>query len=165
MTIRPTARSTASASIWAGSPPSVAVDRIQPCPSCLAPALVSAAWPAQSRPTTANAAPGLRAKPWYDVHALKVYAKFGGGLRLATTLNQAGVFKVSRTKEGDADGPPSWQPLAKGVADRHRQADLRQRAHERLAESLATVAGHDAVGQMALLSAHAADATRCAAAA
>ena len=91
---------------------------------------------------------GLRAKLWYDVNSLKVYDKFGCGLRLETTINQAGGFKVYRTKEGDADGQPSWKRLRKGVADLHRQADVSQRANERLAESLAAIADATPLGKL-----------------
>lgn len=91
---------------------------------------------------------GLRAKLWYDVNSLKVYDKFGCGLRLETTINQAGGFTVYRTKEGDADGPRSWKRLRKGVADLYRQAEISQRANERLAESLATSADTTPLGKL-----------------
>jgi hypothetical protein len=91
---------------------------------------------------------GLRAKWWYGVNSLKVYDKFGRGLRLETTINQADGFKVYRTTEGDPDGQPAWRELRKGVADLHRQADISQRANERLAESLATVAEPTPLGQL-----------------
>lgn len=91
---------------------------------------------------------GLRAKLWYDVNSLKIYDKFGCGLRLETTINQAGSFKVYRTKEGDPDGAPAWRPLRKGVADLHRQAEVSQRANERLAENLATAADTIPLGQL-----------------
>ena len=44
---------------------------------------------------------GLRVKLWYGVNSLKAYDKFGRGLRLETTINQANGFKVYRTKEGE----------------------------------------------------------------
>jgi hypothetical protein len=91
---------------------------------------------------------GLRVKFWYDVNSLKVYDKFGCGLRLETTINQADSLKVYRTKEGDPEGQPSWKPLRKGVADLHRQADVSQRANERLAESLATIAEPAPLGKL-----------------
>jgi hypothetical protein len=91
---------------------------------------------------------GLRAKLWYGVNSLKVYDKFGCGLRLETTINQAGPFKVYRTKEGDPGGPQAWRPLRKGVADLHRQAEVSQRANERLAESLASAADTTPLGKL-----------------
>jgi hypothetical protein len=91
---------------------------------------------------------GLRAKFWYEVNSLKAYDKFGIALRLETTINQAPLLKVYRTKEGDPDGPKSWKPLRKGVADLPRQAEISQRANERLAESLATIAETQPLGQL-----------------
>jgi hypothetical protein len=91
---------------------------------------------------------GVRVKFWYDVNSVKAYDQFGQGLRLETTINQARSFKVYRTKEGDADGPRSWQRLRKGVADLPRQADISRRANERLAESLATCADTTPLGKL-----------------
>lgn len=91
---------------------------------------------------------GLRAKFWYDVNSLKAYDKFGSALRLEMTINQAPLLKVYRTKEGDPDGTKSWKPLRKGVADLPRQAEISQRANERLAESLATIAESTPLGKL-----------------
>jgi hypothetical protein len=91
---------------------------------------------------------GLRAKFWYGTNSQKIYDKFGIGLRLETTINQADGLRAYRTKEGDPNGTPSWQPLRKGVADLHRQAEVSQRANERLAESLATVAEPTPLGAL-----------------
>jgi len=91
---------------------------------------------------------GVRAKLWYDVNSLKVYDKFGCGLRLETTINQGSCFKVYRTKEGDSEGAQSWQQLRKGVADLHRQAEISHRANDRLAESLATMAEPTPLGKL-----------------
>jgi hypothetical protein len=91
---------------------------------------------------------GLRAKFWYDTNSLKAYDKFGQALRLEATVNQARSFKVYRTKEADPDGLPSWKPLRKGVADLPRQAEISQRANERFAESLATIADNHPLGKL-----------------
>lgn len=91
---------------------------------------------------------GLRAKLWYGTNALKVYDKFGCGLRVETTVNQADGFSVYRRKEGDESGALSWRPLRKGVADLHRQAEVSHRANERFVESLATVAEPTPLGQL-----------------
>ena len=91
---------------------------------------------------------GVRVKFWHGVNSVKAYDKFGQGLRLETTINQAGPFKAYRAKEGDADGPRAWQRLRKGVADLPRQAEISQRANERLAESLATSADTTPLGKL-----------------
>jgi hypothetical protein len=91
---------------------------------------------------------GLRTKLWSGANSLKIYDKFGRGLRLETTINQATGFKVYRTTESNPDGPAAWRPLRKGVADLHRQAEVSQRANERLAESLATVSEPTPLGKL-----------------
>jgi hypothetical protein len=91
---------------------------------------------------------GLRVKFWHDTNSVKAYDKFGRALRLETTINQADSFKVYRAKEGAADGPRSWLPLRKGVADLPRQAEVSQRANERLAESLAGSADAVPLGKL-----------------
>jgi hypothetical protein len=91
---------------------------------------------------------GVRVKFWHDVNSVKAYDKFGQGLRLETTINQARSFKAYRTKEGDTDGAQTWRPLRKGVADLPRQAEISQRANERLAESLAASADTTPMGKL-----------------
>jgi hypothetical protein len=91
---------------------------------------------------------GLRAKFWYEENSLKIYDKFGIALRLEPTINQAHYFKVYRTREGDPDGPRSWKPLRKGVADLPRQAEISQRANERFAENLAAIADTTPLGKL-----------------
>lgn len=91
---------------------------------------------------------GLRAKLWYGANSLKVYDKFGLGLRLETAVNQADGFRVYRAKEGDEGGELSWRPLRKGVADLYRRAGVSERANERLAESLAAIAEPTPLGQL-----------------
>jgi hypothetical protein len=91
---------------------------------------------------------GLRAKLWYGTNALKIYDKFGCGLRLETTINQANGFQVYRAKEGEPSGALAWLPLRKGVADLYRQAEVSQRANERFAASLATIAEATPLGPL-----------------
>lgn len=91
---------------------------------------------------------GLRLKLWYGTNSVKAYDFAPTGLRLETTVNQPTGFTVYRTKEGDEEGEKSWRPLRKGVADLHRQAEVSQRANDRLAESLATVAEPTPLGKL-----------------
>ena len=91
---------------------------------------------------------GVRVKFWHDVNSVKAYDKFGQGLRLETTINQAHSFTVYRTTENDADGARAWRRLRKGVADLPRQAEISQRANERLAESLAASADTTPLGKL-----------------
>lgn len=91
---------------------------------------------------------GLRTKFWYEQNSVKMYDKAANVVRLETTINQPGHFQVYRRTEGDATESMAWRPLRKGVADLYRQAEVSQRANERLAESLATVAEPTPLGKL-----------------
>ena len=91
---------------------------------------------------------GLRAKFWYGGNSVKLYDKQAMALRLETTINQPSSFTVYRPKEGDEQGDKDWRPLRKGVADLHRRAEVSQRANDRLAESLASVADPRTLGEL-----------------
>jgi hypothetical protein len=92
---------------------------------------------------------GTRLKFWYDTNSVKLYDKEAQALRIETTINQPKGFTVYRAKEGEAEsGPKSWQQLRKGVADLDRRADVSHAANNRLAESLASVAQPDTLGDL-----------------
>ena len=58
-------------------------------------------------------------------------------------------FKVYRTQEGASDdAAKSWLPMRKGVADLDRRAEVSHAANNRLAESLATVAETQPLGEL-----------------
>lgn len=92
---------------------------------------------------------GTRLKFWYNTNSLKFYDKEQIALRLETTINDPKPFQVWRTKEGEpSDAPKSWQQLRKGVADLARRAEVADAANRRLAESLASVAEPDTLGDL-----------------
>jgi hypothetical protein len=97
---------------------------------------------------------GSRLKFWYDSNSLKFYNKQGVdevpiALRLENTINKVNIFKVFRTKEGEAPGAAkSWQQMRKGVADLGRRAEIGQAINNRLAESLASVAETTPLGKL-----------------
>jgi hypothetical protein len=101
---------------------------------------------------------GTRVKFWYDTNSEKMYDKGaakvegqGGAiaLRLENTMNNPKPYKVFRAKEGEPeDAPKSWQHLRQGVADMPRRAEVGEAANRRLAESLASVAAPDTLGDL-----------------
>ena len=94
-------------------------------------------------------AEGTRLKFWYDTNSIKIYDKEAQAFRIETTINQPRGFKVFRTKEGeDENADKSWLQMRKGVADLDRRAEVCQAANNRLAESLATVAEPDTLGDL-----------------
>jgi hypothetical protein len=94
-------------------------------------------------------ADGTRLKFWYNTNALKFYDKEKIALRIETTINSPKEYKVFRAKEGQPDdAPKSWQHLRKGVADLPRRAEVADAANKRLAESLASVAAPQTLGEL-----------------
>jgi hypothetical protein len=94
-------------------------------------------------------AEGTRLKFWYDTNSIKMYDKAKQAFRIETTINQPKGFPVDRAKEGAGPtAPKSWQPMRKGVADLGRRADVSASANHRLAESLATMAEPDTLGEL-----------------
>lgn len=92
---------------------------------------------------------GTRLKFWYGTNSIKMYDKQAQSFRIETTINQPHGFKVYRTREGDGpDAPKAWRALRKGVADLDRRAEVSQAANNRLAESLATVAEPNTLGEL-----------------
>jgi hypothetical protein len=92
---------------------------------------------------------GVRLKMWYRHNALKMYDKAGQALRIETTINRPGDFRVYRTPEGAAEGTPkSWQQMRKGVADLGRRGAVSGRVNERLLASLVTVAETTPLGKL-----------------
>jgi hypothetical protein len=96
-----------------------------------------------------NRVEGTRLKFWYGTNSLKIYDKEGQALRIETTINQPGGFKAYRNAENDEPGAAkAWRPLRKGVADLVRRTEVSQAANQRLAESLATVAEPNTLGEL-----------------
>jgi hypothetical protein len=81
---------------------------------------------------------GVRVKHSVNGNSVKVYDK-GSVLRVETTINEVGEFKVYRAREGDPQGEKDWRQMRKGVADLHRRAEVSQACNSRYAEALAAV--------------------------
>lgn len=81
---------------------------------------------------------GTRLKHWVGHNAQKLYDKCSV-LRAENVMNSPSAFKVFRPREGDADGPLSWRPLRRGIADIKRRAEVSQAANDRYLEAFASV--------------------------
>jgi DNA-binding PadR family transcriptional regulator len=82
---------------------------------------------------------GVRVKHYAGGNSVKAYDKAETVLRVETTINQPGQFRVYRTKQGDEDGGKAWRPLRKSVVDLHRRADVSQQVNDRYEEALASL--------------------------
>ncbi len=81
---------------------------------------------------------GIRVKHRVKSNSIKMYDKQGSVLRIETTINDPSDFKVFRRKESDKDGPFSWLPLRKSIADLHRRAQVSQSSNNRYLHALAS---------------------------
>lgn len=80
---------------------------------------------------------GLRVKHAVGGNSVKMYDKQGSVLRIETTINDPRGLRVYRRKEGDSQGPMSWQAMRKGVVDLRRRSEVSQGCNDRYAEALA----------------------------
>jgi hypothetical protein len=83
-------------------------------------------------------AEGVRIKHWVNHNSIKMY-DCDRVLRIETTLNDPGDFRVFRPKQGGPEEDKDWRPLRKGVADLYRRAEVSQAANERYAAATAAV--------------------------
>jgi len=87
----------------------------------------------QSRPE------GLRVKHRVGRNTLKMYDKFGRGLRVETTINACEDFQVYRRPEGQPQSAKAWRALRRGLADLPRRAEISRAANTRYLHALAAV--------------------------
>lgn len=89
---------------------------------------------------------GLRLKHRVNGNSIKIYDKQGSVLRVETTINQPGEFRVWRPAEGAPEGEKSWRPLRWGIADLERRCGVSHASNLRYLEALSQVSGADPVG-------------------
>jgi hypothetical protein len=86
---------------------------------------------------------GVRIKHGVNGNSLKRYDKaftvVGSVLRAEATVHNGDDFRVYRPKEGDPDGEMASRQMRRGIADRHRRAEVSRRAAERYLDASASV--------------------------
>jgi hypothetical protein len=93
---------------------------------------------------------GIRLRHSVNGNSLKMYDKEGQILRVETTMNHPGQFKVYRATESDPEQKLAWHRLRFGVADLWRRAQICQAANHRYLEALASLTGTTPLHQEAL---------------
>lgn len=79
---------------------------------------------------------GVRLKHVVGENSIKMYDKAGRVVRIETTINNPGRFKVRRETR---TGQLAWQPLRKGIADMRRRAAIGRAANARYLDALSVV--------------------------
>ena len=82
---------------------------------------------------------GIRIKHRVEHNSIKMYDKFGRGLRIETTLNQPKSFRVFRRPEGSPGQPRKWRALQRGLAHLDRRAEVSKAANQRYLLALSAV--------------------------
>lgn len=82
---------------------------------------------------------GVCVKHYLEENSLKMYDKQGSVLRVETTLNHPGRFRVYRRVTRKGRKVKGWYPLRKGIVDLRRRVELSRSANARYLEALAVV--------------------------
>ena len=82
---------------------------------------------------------GVRVKHWVEENSIKMYDKQGSVLRIETTINNPGRFKVRRQVTRRGRRVVAWAALRKGIIDIGRRAEISRAANGRYLEALAVV--------------------------
>ncbi len=82
---------------------------------------------------------GIRLRHWVDKNSVKIYNE-QNVLRVETTINDSGKFKVFRHKQGQDEKEPKQRlPMRKGVMDIPLRASVSQNVNDRFMDDLATL--------------------------
>jgi hypothetical protein len=76
---------------------------------------------------------GIRIKHSMGSNSVKLYDKAGTVLRVETTINRPGEFKVYRKS---TSGERKWQPMRKSIYDTRRRSEISQGVNSRLLNAL-----------------------------
>jgi len=82
---------------------------------------------------------GVRVKHAAKANSVKMYDKAGRVLRVETTINQPGEFKVRRRAQGKPDSECRPRPLRKGIADFRALAKTADRSNRAYLDALSVV--------------------------
>lgn len=82
---------------------------------------------------------GVRIKHWVKRNSIKMYDKFGRGLRVETTINQCEDFQVYRPAQDKPNEPKTWRAMRRSLGDLPRRAEISKRANERYLLALSAV--------------------------
>jgi hypothetical protein len=80
--------------------------------------------------------PGARVKHWMKNNWMKMYNKFGLVLRVETVINDPYSFKILRYGKRQGERVYGWFPMAKGVANLYRYAEISLAANGHYLEAL-----------------------------
>lgn len=101
--------------------------------------IVPSRYNGEVRTNTRHRPEGVRIKHWVEENSIKMYDKQGCVLRIETTINNPGRFKVRRRTTRNGEPCMGWLSLRKGIVDMARRVEISRAANERYLEALAVV--------------------------
>jgi len=93
---------------------------------------------------------GIRVKHTARRNSVKMYDKAGTVLRVETTVNHPGDFKVRRKAQGQGDSSRRLRPIRKGIADLRHLACAAQRSNSAYLDALSVVGDTKTVADIVL---------------
>ncbi|MGH8196403.1 MAG: hypothetical protein ACREQ8_18715 [Woeseiaceae bacterium] len=93
---------------------------------------------------------GVRVKHSAKANSVKMYDKAGSVLRVETTINQPGEFKVRRRAQGKPDSDRQMRPLRKGIADIRALARTADRSNRAYLDALSVVDDSHTVAEIVM---------------
>jgi hypothetical protein len=100
---------------------------------------------AELKSTCRTRAEGVCLKHWIESNSIKMYDR-GSVLRVETTINEPGDFRVLRPPANDPHAAPDWRVLRRTTADLPRRAEVSHQATERCLEAMSVVEGETPLG-------------------
>lgn len=91
---------------------------------------------------------GVRVKHAAKANSVKMYDKAGNVLRVETTINQPGEFKIRRRAQGQPDSEARMRPLRKGIADFRSLAKTADRSNRAYLDALSVVDDTETVAEV-----------------
>lgn len=93
---------------------------------------------------------GVRVKHSAKANSVKMYDKAGSVLRVETTINQPGEFKIRRRAQCKPDSERRMRPLRKGIADLRALAKTADRSNRAYLDALSVVDDSHTVAEVVL---------------
>jgi hypothetical protein len=91
---------------------------------------------------------GVRVKHSAKANSVKMYDKAGSVLRVETTINHPGEFRVRRRAQGNPDSDTKMRPLRKGIADFRALAKTGDRSNRAYLDALSVVDDSETVADV-----------------
>ena len=96
-------------------------------------------WRGEVVTEVSHLAEGVRIRHRMGANSIKMYDKEGSVLRIETTINDPGSFRVFRKAQNAPNSALAWRVMCKGVSETSRRVEVSLAANRRYLDALAVV--------------------------